>query len=507
MRKGEPASRPVWRDLLLTLGFTAGATAVGWLFRVWQFPETNIVVVYIFSVVLTARFTRGYPYGILATLISTCAFNAFFTQPYFTLSVDDPTYLITFAVMAVTAVITSALTSKAKKMAAEALRNEREASALYRLTSRLSDAESGEDIASIAVSIITDTLGCKAACLCFDGQGQPERTFIQQKNGDEQVRRVAEDRETIRHAVENLRTEYAAGAEFFDWPIYGSEAILGVFRIPRTDAEALGEPQRKLLHSMIESTALAMDRLRSVQDRLRSREEAAQEHYRGNLLRAISHDLRTPLAGIMGTSEMLMGMTDPADPRYAMAEGIYKDADWLHDLVENILSLTRLQDGRLTLHKQPEAVEEVVGAAVAAIGKRAPEREIGVHIPEDVWMVPMDAKLVGQVLVNLLDNAVKHTRPEEEISVTAREGDGLAVFTVADGGTGISPEDLPHVFQMFYTTKGTGPDARRGIGLGLAICESIVTAHGGTIRAENRAGGGAAFTFNLPMEEQHEKTK
>lgn len=148
-----------------------------------------------------------------------------------------------------------------------------------------------------------------------------------------------------------------------------------------------------------------------------------------------------------------------------------------------------------------------MGAAVAAIGKRAPEREIGVHIPEDVWMVPMDAKLVGQVLVNLLDNAVKHTRPEEEISVTAREGDGLAVFTVADGGTGISPEDLPHVFQMFYTTKGTGPDARRGIGLGLAICESIVTAHGGTIRAENRAGGGAAFTFTLPMEEQHEKTK
>ena len=148
---------------------------------------------------------------------------------------------------------------------------------------------------------------------------------------------------------------------------------------------------------MLESTALAMDRLRVMKERIRTREEANQERYRGNLLRAISHDLRTPLAGIMGTSEMIMDMTVKDDARFSLAEGIYKDADWLHSLVENILSLTRLQDGRLTLNKQPEAVEEVIGAAVLTIGKRAPEREIAVQIPDDLLMVPMDARLIGQV--------------------------------------------------------------------------------------------------------------
>ena len=262
------------------------------------------------------------------------------------------------------------------------------------------------------------------------------------------------------------------------------------------------EQQKKLLHSMMESTALAMDRLRVMKERIRTREEANQERYRGNLLRAISHDLRTPLAGIMGTSEMIMDMTGKDDPRFSLAKGIYKDADWLHSLVENILSLTRLQDGRLTLNKQPEAVEEVIGAAVLTIGKRAPEREIAVQIPDDLLMVPMDARLIGQVLVNLLDNAIKHTQPGEEISVAVSKDNDFAVFTVADRGTGIPEQDLPHVFQMFYTTEGKGPDAKRGIGLGLAICESIVTAHGGSIHAQNRTDGkGAEFTFTLPLKE------
>ncbi len=493
-----------WGHLLLAAAFVSAATAVGWMFRTLQFPETNIVVVYILSVVLTARCTQGYVCGILATVLSTCAFNAFFTQPYFTLSVDDPTYFITFAIMAVTSVITSALTSKAKKMTTEAIRNEREASALYHLTSHLTDAKNADDIAGIAVRTVSDILSCKAACLRFDEKGKPEHTFIQQKSSTEQIRRSVSDPDTICHRIENLRTDFDAGNEFYDWPLYGSESILGVLRIPKDEAKALSEAQTKLLHSMIESIALAMDRLRVINEQIRSREEADQERYRGNLLRAISHDLRTPLAGIMGTSEMLMGMTDHEDPRYLLANGIYKDADWLHSLVENILSLTRLQDGRLMLNKQPEAVEEVISAALFAISKRAPEREIAVHIPDDILLVPMDAKLIGQVLVNLLDNAVKHTGPDEEISIAVRKDtqSHSAVFSVADRGSGISSEDIPHIFQMFYTTSGNGPDASRGIGLGLTICDSIVKAHGGTITARNREDGkGAEFTFTLPLKE------
>lgn len=499
LRKGA-----IFQDFLCAAIFVCAATGVGWLFRLLQFPETNIVVVYILSVILTARFTNGYIWGILATLLSTCAFNIFFTHPYYTLSVDDPTYFITFAIMAITSIITSALTSKAKEMTAEAIRNGQESSALYYLTSHLAEAESADEIARITVETVSRIMDCRAACLCFNEEGKPERTFIQQKGESDQIRRSVPNPDQIQRRIENLRTDFDAEEEFYDWPIYGSESVLGILRIPKTRAEGLADQQKKLLHSMIESTAIAMDRLRVIKERIRSREEAAQERYRGNLLRAVSHDLRTPLAGIMGTSEMIMDMTEKSDARYALADGIYKDADWLHALVENILSLTRLQDGRLMLHKEQEPVEEVIGAAVLAIGKRAPEREIAVHIPDEVLMVPMDARLIGQVLTNLLDNAVKHTLPEEEISVTVSKDSAqqMAVFTVADRGTGISAQDLPNIFQMFYTTKGKGPDAKRGIGLGLAICDSIVTAHGGTISAHNQEKGkGAVFTFTLPLEE------
>ena len=492
---------------MITAGMIAAATGIGWAFRAIGFPETNIVIVYLLSILMTARFTRGYAYGIAASVIATCAFNYFFTKPYYTLSVSDPTYFITFFVMAVASFITSALTSKVKQNAVEAQEKEAETSALFALTNRLTDAADVADIACVTTDAIGGIMNCRAACLCFDETGQPEQSFVQQQSANKQVRRKVDDPSELRHRIEGLRTACEMGNEFWDWPIYGREAILGVLRIPRQTAETMTEAQKRLLRSMIESTALAMDRFRSAQAQQRSREETVQERYRSNLLRAISHDLRTPLSGIMGTSEMLMDMTDQADPRYAMAQGVHKDADWLHSLVENILSLTRLQDGRLTITKQPEAAEEVVGGAVEHMTKRYPDYEITVGVPDEVLIVPMDAKLIEQVLINLLDNAVKHSPPGREISVSVIEDreKRAAVFTVSDRGSGIAAEDLPHIFQMFYTTRSGTADAQRGVGLGLPICEAIVKAHGGVIEGRNRADGpGAEFVFTLPMEDRND---
>ena len=175
----------------------------------------------------------------------------------------------------------------------------------------------------------------------------------------------------------------------------------------------------------------------------------------------------------------------------------------MHSLVENILSLTRLQEGRLTLNKQSEAVEEIVGGAVHHIVQRSPDHEIIINIPDELLLVPMDAKLIEQVLINLLDNAIRHTSPKNEISVTVvkDEEHNCAVFTVADTGEGIAQTDLPNIFQMFYTSRAKHADAQHGIGLGLAICDAIVKAHGGNIEAHNRPDGqGAEFIFTLPME-------
>ncbi len=487
----------------ITICFIVIATGIGWGFRQLHFPETNIVVVYILFILLIARFTNGYFYGIAGSVLATAAFNYFFTSPYYTFNVNDPSYFITFFIMTLTAVVTSALTSKVKQTAWIARQNEEEASALYQLTNRLTDAADMETIASLSVKTVSEILQCHAACLCFQKNGLPENSFVQQLEGTTQVHREVAESDMLRHRIENLRSPYDVNTEFYDWPIYGRDSVLGLLRIPVDTARLMTEAQTRLLHSMIESIALAMDRFISAQARIESNEEAMRQRDRGNLLRAISHDLRTPLSGIMGTSEMLMSMTREDEERYQLAFGIYKDANWLHSMVENILNLTRLQEGKLVINKQPEAVEEVVGVAVTAISKRIPDRAIVVRIPSEVLMIAMDARLIEQVLVNLLDNAIYHTRQEEEISILVHvdTASSMAVFTVADRGNGINDKDLPHVFDMFYTAQRPGFSAHRGVGLGLAICKSIVTAHGGTIMARNREDGpGAELVFTLPME-------
>lgn len=483
----------------------AAATGLGLLFGRAGFPETNIVLLYILAVLAASTLTKGYIYGVLTSVAANFVFNYFFTDPYYTLNVNDPSYLITFLIMTITALVTSALTSRSKLNALEATERERETQALYQLTSRLTEAKDARQVASIVVKAVSSLMDCRAACICFDEEGNPERVFVQQADGERQVQRRLDDPEGLRHRMEHMRTAFDEDGEFMNWPIYGEKRIDGVIRIPKEDGKRFGEEKRRFLFSLIECTALAMDRITSVKNQMRSRQEMMEERYRGNLLRAISHDLRTPLSGIMGTSEMIMDMTGKEDPRYGMAQGILKDADWLHSLVENILSLTRIQEGRMTIRKEYEAVEEVVGGAAARMASRAPEYEIAVQVPDEVLMVPMDARLIMQVLINLLDNAVKHTPADREISVTVEKNvaDGCAVFRVEDEGEGISPTDLPNIFKTFYTSQIKSSDVKKGIGLGLPICESIVKAHGGSICAANRTDGpGAVFTFTLPLTEE-----
>lgn len=485
-------------DFLLTILFLALSTLLGIIFRQWGFHKTNIVVIYNFSVLLIARYTKGYAFGVGASAAALLLFNWFFTEPYYTLKVNDTTYLFTFGIMMFTSVFTSTLTTKVKKAAQDAKLREEEKSALYRMTNRLTRAENTEEIQEITVNTVSNVLGCNAACLLFDAKGEPEKTFIQQKSDGSVIRRDLQNGAEFKRNMEKAQgiTEYGALGRVY--PVYGKTMIIAVLFVPNDTDREMNESKRGMLNSAIESASLALERLRSLQEQARTREEATQERYRGNLLRAISHDLRTPLSGIMGTSEMLMDATETADMRYDLAKDIYRDAEWLHALVENILNLTKLNDGKMTMNKQPEVLEEVIGAAVTVMEKRLPDRVIDVEVPDEVLMVPMDAKLISQVLINLLDNAAKHTPQEGEISISVKKENELVHVTVADRGSGIPADDLPHVFQMFYTGKSKRPDAKRGVGLGLSICQSVAEAHGGSIFAENRPGGGAAITFTLP---------
>ncbi|MDD3415534.1 MAG: DUF4118 domain-containing protein [Lachnospiraceae bacterium] len=504
MKKKDKYLKNRIKSIFLISAFLGIASLIGYIFQKLSFLESNIVIVYLLFVLLSARLTSGYVYGIIFSVASTFAYNYFFTEPYYTFQVNEPGYIITFVIMTITAIITSALTSRVKQNTVKITEKEIETRALYHLTNHLTDAKDIHDIASIATQTISEIFVCRVGCLCFDEEGIPEKSFIQQVNDEKQIYREVDDVMHIKYRIEELRTAYYSGDEFHDWPIYGQENILGIIRIPKEISEKLNETQAKLLRTMIESTALAMDRFREFHQRLKSNEEMVQERYRGNLLRAISHDLRTPLSGIMGTAEILMDMTEKNEQEYELVSAIYNDADWLRALVENILNLTRLQEGRLVINKEYEALEEIIGSAISHFSRRSPEFEINIDMPEKVILIPIDAKLIMQVLINLLDNAMKHSKGNNEITIRVKDKmDGKIVeVSVIDNGEGIDPVDLPNLFQMFYTSNCRMADVKQGIGLGLSICEAIVHAHGGTIKAENREGSsGAIFSFTLPMEE------
>lgn len=490
---------------LLVAALLLAAAGIGYLLRSFGLPEANIVIVFFLAVLLTTLVIPSYRFAILASVLAAFLFNFLFTEPYFSFSVNAPSYIITMFILSTGALLTSTVTYHAKRNERSAKEREMESKALYALTNLLTDAKTFAEIAELAADTISRAVCPGAACLCFEENGIPQEHYIQCLPG-RTVQRKTGDKEEILQRLPDLDVGCAEGVEFCDWPIYSKDSVLGLIRLPREESRQLAPAQIRILRSMIESTALAMDRFRASQQRIRLHEETMQERYRVNLLRAISHDLRTPLSGMMGSSEMLLGMTDKSDPRFSLMEGIYKDAGWLHSLVENVLSLTRLQDGKLAIQKQNEAAEEILGGAARYVMRHHPGYDIGVHAPQELLLVPMDAKLITQVLINLLENAVKHTQSSDEICISVEEDheNRQAVFSVCDRGNGIANADLPHIFELFYTSHAKESDSRKGVGLGLAICDTIVKAHGGSIWARNRKDGpGAEFFFTLPLEEDH----
>lgn len=496
----EIIQKSVW-DLMKVAAVIGTATCVGKFFTELLFPETNIVVIYMLAVLCASRLTSDYYWGILASVASLLCYNYFFTAPYHTLAVNDPSYLITFTIMLITAFVTSALTIRAKLLTKEAQEKAMESNILYMLSKRLSDAADIKEIISVAVDSIQRVLQEDAGCLYFSGDGQDLCVW---RIGDVETHRKTADSLEIRKRLSSTHTECYESSQYYNYGIYGHGGLLGAVQIPKNIPKEKIYEKENLLYSILENVAMALERIRIINARIKDREEMEQERYRANLLRSISHDLRTPLSGIIGTSEVLLDLTEEEDRRYTMIQGIYQDADWLHSLVENILSLTRLQDGRIHVHKELEAMEEVAACAVEHVEKVFSGREVQVNLPDSFHLVPMDARLIQQVITNLLDNALKHTKEKEKIELDIQYGTDMVQVTVKDEGEGLDIQDEPNIFQMFYTSKTRATDVKKGIGLGLTICETIVKAHGGKIEGRNRTDGkGSEFTFWLPMEDRN----
>lgn len=271
----------VWNAGVL-ISFLGISTMLGMLFRYWRFHETNVVVIYIFSVLLIARFTKGYLYGIVSSVVALLLFNWFFTEPYFTLKVNDMTYFITFAIMTFTSIVTSTLTTKAKKSAADALERERESNALYQMTNHMTDAEDEDAIGRVTIQVTSEMLNSNTAYIFFHENGYAERTFLQRKDDGSIIRRELAEREEIYRRITQLHGSTDITDTQCYYPIYGKEKILSVLCIPREIGEHMSESQIRMIHSIIESASLAIERFRSTQEQIKSKNEVTQERYLRN---------------------------------------------------------------------------------------------------------------------------------------------------------------------------------------------------------------------------------
>lgn len=240
------------------------------------------------------------------------------------------------------------------------------------------------------------------------------------------------------------------------------------------------------------------------QERIKA--EAETEKMKANLLRSVSHDLRTPLTAIIGSSSAVLENYDKFsdEVKKDLISHVRDDAQWLVRLVENMLSITRFNEQTVQICKVPQAAEEIAAEAVGKFKKRFNAIPVRVSVPDELLMVPMDATLIEQVLINLMENAIQHGQTTTRLELHLRREDGLAVFEVADNGKGIPREAFPHLFEGYLSHTHEGhSDAKRNMGIGLSVCLSIVEAHGGTMEAENRAHGGAIFRFTIPLEEDN----
>ena len=285
---------------------------------------------------------------------------------------------------------------------------------------------------------------------------------------------------------------------------FGTFAVNFAFTTPYFTVDFL--PQPNFISGIVMISISLLTSALTLQRRyhLNARNDAEKERMRANLLRAVSHDLRTPLTTIYGSSSALLESKDALTPQqeHQMLRGIQEDAQWLIRMVENLLSITRIDSTGVSIIKTPTALDELLDAVLQKFHKQYPRQRVVLTIPEEIIMIPMDPILIEQVLINLLENAVRHGKGMTRLELSVTASDAQATFTIADNGCGISEDRLPHLFTGYLGSGRTPVDGqKRNTGIGLSVCATIIRAHGGTITAENRINGGAEFRFTLNTED------
>ena len=499
---------PSVRDLLITTGILTCITIIGFLFLQLNFARYNIIMFYMLGVLFTALFTSGYTCGVLSSVASVALYNFFLTEPRLTFHAYDPGYQVTFALMLTSAIVTCTLTTRLKdhaKMSAQAAFRTK---ILFDTNQLLQKAKSEEEILSLTASQLRKLLNRNLIIYPEQtGALGPEQFFAAEGKAGQNVFSAPEEHAAANWTFANKKrsgatTDYCPDAKGLYLAIRTGSGVFGVIGVDLSE-KTLDAFENSVLLSILGEGALAIENRRNALEKERATMQAQNEQLRANLLRTISHDLRTPLTSISGNASNLLsnGETLDAATRNKICTDIFDDAQWLIGLVENLLSITRIEDGRMNLQISPQLMDEMIEEALHHINRKSCEHTITTQFADEILLVNVDARLIMQVIVNLVDNAIKYTPVGSIIRISAYKKDHQIVVEVADNGPGIPDCAKAQVFEMFYTGQSRIADSHRSLGLGLPLCRTILSTHGGTLTLRDNVPNGCVFAFTLPQSE------
>jgi two-component system sensor histidine kinase KdpD len=494
----EPGARArTWRkrEWLWSILTVAACTGIDKIMQPY-FERLDLAMVYLLGVVFTASRTGKWP-SLFATVLSIAAFDFFFIPPYYSFAVSDIRYFITFIVMFIVSFVISRLTLRVRQQAEAARLRERRTAALYNLSRDLVREQGAKQLSEIAMKHIGEMFDSQVVVCIPDDQNRlaPATNGPFAFTPDQQELSVAQWVYEHRQPA-GLGSDTLPGAKALYLPLIAAGGVIGVIGIlPKSAPDGFEPEQFHYLEAFANQTAIAIERSFLGEAAQRALLKAETESLRNTLLSSISHDLRTPLSAITGAASTLLQrdvMLD-TDSRLDLVKTIQEEAEHLNRIIKNVLDMTRLESGAIKVNKEWQSLEEIVGVVLNRLGDRLNDHPVDVKLPGNLPLIPFDSLLIEQVLVNLFDNALKYTPKGTPLELSASESFYTVTVELADRGPGIPPGDEERIFEKFVRGRGVAG----GVGLGLAICRTIINAHGGKIWAENREGGGAVFRFTL----------
>lgn len=473
-------------------------------FRQMGLHEVNFALTYIVGVIVFAYFTEGLVSSIITSALAVILFDYFFIEPYGSLWFINKESLVTFTLIFVAAVLSSSLTVKAKREAYTSRMHAKRFQFQYQLSQKLLKIQSIDDLAKQVGEGISSNLDL-SLWLVFKRDDQLRRLYFENGKLQETRNLAAHHMSEIKSIIEAPKTSLVPKRFYDDQdvyyvPIQGTSECFGVFGLV-VDETKLSVEHEELTLVIANLMAVAIERERFAEERRRAAILAESEQFRANLLRAISHDLRTPLTSINGVIGYIFENMEllSVDQQKQLLKNASDDAHWLIHTVENILSLTKLEEGHFVIKTKPEYLEELLEEAIRRTEKRSQYHKINVLLPKEPVCIQAEARLIEQVFINIIDNAVKYTPEGSKIDIVVDVKIDTVRIRFEDNGPGIPAKDYSKLFNRFYTTAETSDRNRRGIGLGLDICKSIIEAHQGQISVYNNQKGGATFEIILPI--------